>query len=65
MKILQKESLINIKYLNLSNNPINDRGLTYLNYLSNLNELIILNMYELSDDYFSSLQSNTFLLNSY
>ena len=61
LKALQNKSLINIKYLNLSNNPIKDNGLTYLNYLSNLNELILLNMYRLSDDYFSFLQSNNFM----
>ena len=61
LKFLQNKSLINIKYLNLSNNPITDDGLTYLNYLSNLNELILLNMYKLSDDYFSLLQSNSFI----
>ena len=61
LKFLQNKSLINIKYLNLSNNPITDDGLTYLNYLSNLNELILLNMYKLSDDYFSFLQSNSFI----
>ena len=58
---LQNKSLINIKYLNLSNNPIEDKGLTYLNYLSNLNELILLDMYKLSGDYFSSLESNSFI----
>ena len=47
LKALQNKSLINIKYLNLSNNPIRNNGLTYLNYLSNLNELILLNMYKL------------------
>ena len=61
LKALQNKSLINIKYLNLSNNPIKNDGLTYLNYLSNLNELILLNMYNLSDDYFYFLQSNSFI----
>ena len=61
LKALQNKSLINIKYLNLSNNPIRDNGLTYLNYLSNLNELILLNMYKLSDDYFYFLQLNSFM----
>ena len=61
LKFLQNKSLINIKYLNLSNNPITDDGLTYLNYLSNLNELILVKMYYLSDDYFSFLQSNSFI----
>ena len=61
IKVLQNESLINIKYLNLSNNCIDDIGLSYLNYLSNLNELILLNMPNLSNDYFSSLQSNSFI----
>ena len=61
LKALQNKSLINIKYLNLSNNPIKDNGLTYLNYLSNLNELILLNMYKLNDDYFYFLQSNSFM----
>ena len=59
IKVLQNNLLINIKYLNLSNNSFDDKGLTYLNYLSNLKELIILNIQNLSDDYFSSLQSNT------
>ena len=63
IKVLENESLINIKYLNLSNNDIDDKGLTYLNYLSNLNELILLNMPNLSNDYFSSLQSNSFIDN--
>ena len=61
LKSLQNKSLINIKYVNLSNNPIRDNGLTYLNYLSNLNKLILLNMYKLSDEYFSFLQSNSFI----
>ena len=61
MKAFQNKSLINLKYLNLSNNPIEDEGLTYLNYLSNLNELILLNMYKLSDDYFYFLQLNSFM----
>ena len=55
LKILQNKALRNIKYLNLSNNSIDDIGLTYLNYLSNLTELILLNMPKISDDYFSSL----------
>ena len=61
IKHLRNKSLINIKYLNLSNNPINDQGLTFLNYLSNLNELILLNMNELSDDYFFYLETNNFI----
>ena len=61
LKALQNKSLINIKYLNLSNNPISRKGLIYLNYLSNLKELILLNMYKLSGNYFSSLQSNIFM----
>ena len=58
---MQNKSLININYLNLSNNPIDDIGLTYLNYLYNLKELILVDMPFLSDDYFSSLQSNSFI----
>ena len=61
LKMLQNKALRNIKYLNLSNNSIDDKGLTYLHCLSNLNELILFNMPNLSDDYFSSLQSNTFI----
>ena len=61
IKSLQNKSLININYLNLSNNPIDDIGLTYLNYLYNLKELILVDMPFLSDDYFSSLQSNSFI----
>ena len=61
LKMLQNKALRNIKYLNLSNNSIDDKGLTYLHCLSNLNELILFNMPNLSDDYFSALQSNTFI----
>ena len=61
MKALLNKSLGNINYLNLSNNPITDEGLTYLKYLSNLNELILLNMDKLSDDYFESLETNIFI----
>ena len=61
MKHLMNKSLINIKYLNLSNNPIDDQGLTFLNYLYNLNELILYDMDKLSEDYFSSLESNSFI----
>ena len=63
LKMLQNKALKNIKYLNLSNNSIDDKGLTYLNYLSNLNELVLLNMPNLSDDYFSFLQTNSFIDN--
>ena len=45
----------------MSNNPINDSGLSYLNYLNNLKELILLNMPNLSDNYFYFLQSNSFI----
>ena len=61
MKALLNKSLGNINYLNLSNNPITDEGLTYFEYLSNLNELILLNMDKLSDDYFESLETNIFI----
>ena len=57
IKALQNKSLKNLIYLNLSNNNITDEGLKYLNELSHLKELIILNMNKLSDDYFLSLQS--------
>ena len=61
IEALQNISLRNIKFLNLSKNPIKDEGLTYLKYLSNLEQLIINDMDELSDDYFCSLQSNSFI----
>ena len=57
---LQNKSLRKLEYLNLSNNKINDEGLKYLNELSNLNELIILNM-NLSDNYFLILEENSFI----
>ena len=55
---LQNKSLGKVEYLNLSNNKIKDEGLTYLNYFSNLRELILLNM-NLSDNYFLYLETNT------
>ena len=61
LKALMNYSLKNLKYLNISNNPITDGGLTHLKYLSNLNELLLLNMDKLSDDYFAFLQSNYFI----
>ena len=57
---LQNKSLGKIKYLNLSNNSIKDEGLTYLKYMENLDELILLNM-NLSDKYFLYLQTNRFI----
>ena len=61
IKALQNKALANLKYLNLSNNKITDKGLTYLNYLSNLNELELFNMKNLSEDYFLSLENLTFI----
>jgi len=55
---LQNKSLSRLKYLNLSNNDITDVGLTYLNELSSLNELVLLNMNKLTDDYFLSLEKS-------
>ena len=60
IKALQNKSLKNIKYLNLSNNNITDDGLAYLNELNNLDELVLLNMEKLSDNYFLSLQKHFF-----
>ena len=65
IRALQNESLKNIEYLNLSNNNIIDVGLTYLNYLSNLKELVLFNMNYLSDDYFLSLEENCFIKKIY
>ena len=61
IRALLNNSLENIKFLNISNNPITDEGLIYLKYLSNLNELLLLNMDKLSDDYFAFLQVNSFI----
>ena len=61
IKALLNDSLRKIKYLNISNNPITDDGLTYLKHLSNLEELILLNMDKLSEDYFAFLQLNNFI----
>ena len=61
IRALQNNSLVNIKYLNLSNNHITDEGLKYLNELKNINELVLLNMDKLSDDYFLYLQTNYFV----
>ena len=61
LKSLENKSLAHVKYLNLSDNPITDLGLTYLDSLSNLDELLLFNMDNLSDDYFSSLKSNSFI----
>ena len=61
IKSLQNKSLSKIKYLNLSNNEITDVGLKYLSYLTGLNELVLLNMNKLSDDYFLSLEKLEFL----
>ena len=61
IKTLQNKSLKNLYYLNLLHNYIIDKGLIYLNELSNLNELILLNMDKLSDDYFYKLQFNSFI----
>ena len=58
IKALQNKSLTNLKYLNISNNNITDGGLKYLSQLNNLEEFILLNMNNLSDDYFLSLQGN-------
>ena len=51
--------LTKLKYLNLSNNKISDEGLECLNNLSNLNELILLNM-NLSEYCFIILQEKNF-----
>ena len=59
LKALQNENLKNLKYLNLSNNNITNVGLTYLDYFSNLTELVLFNMNNLSEDYFLFLQENT------
>ena len=56
IKALQNKSLRNIKYLNLSYTNITDSGLKCLNELENLNELVLLNMNKLSNNYFLSLQ---------
>ena len=61
IKALQNKSLINLSYLNISDNNITDEGLKYLNELSNLKELILNKMNKLSDDYFLSLKSNSFI----
>ena len=61
IKALLNNSLGKLKYLNISNNSITDEGLSYLKNLYNLNELILLNMVMLSDDYFAFLQSNSFI----
>jgi len=61
LKALQNKSLKNVKYLDISNNNITDEGLKYLNELYNINELVLLNMNKLSDDYFISLQDNDFI----
>ena len=57
---LQNKSLGKLKYLNLSNNKIKDEGLVFLNYMENLDELILLNM-NLSDNYFLYLETNSFI----
>jgi len=57
---LQNKSLSKLKYLNLSNNNIQDEALSYLNYMYNLDELILLNM-NLSDKYFLYLETNSFI----
>ena len=59
LKALQNENLKNLKYLNLSNNNITNVGLTYLDYFSNLTELVLFNMNNLSEDYFLFLQENS------
>lgn len=56
----QNKYLDKLKYLNLSKNNIKDEGLTYLNYLNNLEELILLNM-NLSDNFFLYLEENSFI----
>ena len=61
IKYLDNESLRNIKYLNLSNNYISDIGLTYLRHLKSLKELELVNVKNLSEDYFLSLQENNFV----
>ena len=58
---LQNNSLKKLSYLNLSSNKITDVGLTYLHFLTNLKELVLLNMCNLSEDYFLSLQKNSFI----
>ena len=61
LKALQNSSLRNIKYLDISSNNITNYGLTYLNKLYGINELVLLNMDKLSDNYFLPLQSNIFV----
>ena len=61
LKALQNKFLKNLSYLNISSNAITDEGLKYLNELSNLKELILNKMNKLSDDYFLSLKSNSFI----
>ena len=58
LKALQNKTLINLKYLNLSSNPITDEGLKYLKELNKINELVLLNMVKLSEDYFLFLHKN-------
>ena len=58
---MQINSLEKLSYLNLSSNKITDVGLTYLHFLTNLKELVLLNMCNLSEDYFLSLQKNSFI----
>ena len=61
LKALENESLNHVKYLDISSNNITNYGLTYLNKLYGINELVLLNMDKLSDNYFLPLQSNIFV----
>ena len=59
LKCLENKSLVLLEYLNISKNKIDDEGLKYLIHLSNLKELIILEM-KLSDKCFLVLENFKF-----
>ena len=61
IKALYNMSLSKLKYLNLSGGCVSDDGLKYLNPLWNLDELILLKMNKLSDNFFLSLEKNNFI----
>jgi len=61
LKALENESLNHVKYLDISSNNITNYGLTYLNKLYGINELVLLNMDKIFDNYFLPLQSNNFV----